>query len=547
MSLGPCALAPRQTVWMETRDGVRLDADLWRPAEPGPFPVLLMRQPYGRSIASTVVYAHPSWYARHGYVVAVQDVRGRGTSEGEFRLLEQELEDGADTLAWAASLPGTTGAIGMYGFSYQGMTQLYAAASGHPALKTICPAMLAYDTYADMAYEGGAFRLQAGMGWGLQLAVEGARRAGDVEAHAALLAAARSLPLGEAVPAMPEVMRRHGRYGHYPDWVAHPSPGPFWDAISPRRVASALTLPALHIGGWYDAMLTGTLACHRDMAARAGAGPQRLVIGPWIHIPWASKVGERELGPAASNRIDLLQLRWFDHWLKGKDTGVLGEPAVSLFEMGGGTWRGFGAWPGAQTNLYLASAGRAGLDPAAGRLETAPRAPAADPIVFDPWRPTPSAGGHAGYPPGPVNRAAIDTRSDVLTFTTPPLDADLHLAGDVAAELFATADQPSFDLSAVLSEVSPDGRVLNLTEGYARIDRPAAPLRIGMRATCARISRGNALRLSVAAGGFPAHPVNGGDGAPPAAARLIDQRIVTVLLRHGADAPSRLMLPVAPP
>ena len=116
------------TVSMSTRDGVRLDADVYRLAGEGPFPVLLMRQPYGRKIASTVVYAHPRWYAAHGYIVAIQDVRGAGTSEGTFKLFEHERADGADAVAWAAALEGGNGRVGMYGFSYQAATQLLALA-----------------------------------------------------------------------------------------------------------------------------------------------------------------------------------------------------------------------------------------------------------------------------------------------------------------------------------------------------------------------------------------------------------------------------------
>jgi putative CocE/NonD family hydrolase len=141
----------------------------------------------------------------------------------------------------------------------------------------------------------------------------------------------------------------------------------------------------------------------------------------------------------------------------------------------------------------------------------------------------------------------VEARSDVLTYTTAPLTEDLHLAGDVSAELYAAADQPSFDLCAVLSEIRPDGRVLNLTEGYARIDDGRSPISISLRATCARLARGSALRLAVSAASFPAHPVNAGDGSPPAATRLIDHRIVTVVVRHGRTAPSRLRLPVVPP
>ena len=116
---------------MYTRDGVRLDADVYRPNAEGPFPVLLMRQPYGRAIASTIVYAHPCWYAAHGYIVVIQDVRGRGSSEGTFTLFENEVADGEDTLKWAAELPGCDGQIGMYGFSYQGMNPAICRANWH--------------------------------------------------------------------------------------------------------------------------------------------------------------------------------------------------------------------------------------------------------------------------------------------------------------------------------------------------------------------------------------------------------------------------------
>ena len=197
------ALAPRRTVSLTTRDGVRLDADLWRPAAAGPFPVLLMRQPYGRDIASTVVWAHPSWYAAQGYVVVVQDVRGRGTSEGDFVPFANEADDGAATLDWAATLPDTTGRIGMYGFSYQGMTQLFAAAGGHPALVCLSPAMAALDTYADFAFEGGAFRLHQNLMWGAQMAAEQARRAGAFDAYAEFIAMSRAVPVSSQVPELP--------------------------------------------------------------------------------------------------------------------------------------------------------------------------------------------------------------------------------------------------------------------------------------------------------------------------------------------------------
>ena len=168
-----------------------------------------------------------------------------------------------------------------------------------------------------------------------------------------------------------------------------------------------------------------------------------------------------------------------------------------------------------------------------------------DIIVYDPWRPTPSVGGHAGHPPGPLDRTHADARSDVLTFTTAPLVHDLHLAGVVRATLRATSDAASFDLHAILSELPEAGGAYELASGYRRVgDAPAAPVEVGMRAVCARIRAGSRLRLSVAAGAFP---VNTGTGQPPAEERLIDQRIITVMLHHGAASGTALHLPMTNP
>lgn len=534
------ALAPRRTVSLTTRDGVRLDADLWRPAGPGPFPVLLMRQPYGRDIASTVVWAHPSWYAAQGYVVVVQDVRGRGTSEGEFVPFASEAADGAATLDWAATLPDTTGRIGMYGFSYQGMTQFFAAAGGHPALACLSPAMAAVDTYADFAYEGGAFRLHQNLMWGAQMAAEQARRAGDPGAFADFIAMSRAVPVSSAIPEMPEAMRRHARYSHYPDWLANPAPGPFWDRLSPRAEDAAPDLPMLLVGGWFDFMLGGALSLHRRRPRST-----RLVVGPWTHLPWGRRVGGRDFGPAAARPMDRLQLAWFDHCLKGAPPPE--GPPVQLYEMGGDRWRGFDAWPEpAAVPFHLASDGLAATDIGSGRLATArPDTAGEDALVFDPFRPTPSEGGHTGPTAGPADRAGIDQRTDVTTFTGAPLGADLHLAGDVAAEVFVACDRPSFDLCAVLSDVAPDGKVWNLTQGIVRVDgQHHQPIRIDMRATCAVLRAGHRPRLSLSAGAFPAYSVNPGTGARAGAAAIHEQRVTTLRIRHGGDAPSRLLLPV---
>ena len=287
----PYRLRPRQTASMITRDGIRLDADIYRPDDPGPFPVLLMRQPYGRAIASTVTYAHPSSYARRGYIVVVQDVRGRGTSEGEFDLLVHEKDDGVDAIEWAAALPDSTGAVGMYGFSYQGSTQLLAAAARPPALRAICPAMPIWDAYADIAYEHGAFRLQSAMSWGIQLAAETARRRRDAAAHQALYAASRNLPLWEVVPARPAVLERLDSDSPYLAWLAHPRRDDYWAARSPCAFLDNCAVPALWISGRYELRSsTGRSAATvispseqpRPSASSSGRGPICRGAGAWV-------------------------------------------------------------------------------------------------------------------------------------------------------------------------------------------------------------------------------------------------------------------------
>lgn len=536
---------PKETASMRTRDGVRLDADIYRPDAEGDFPVLLMRQPYGRAIASTVVYAHPTWYAARGYIVVIQDVRGRGTSEGEFKLFASETEDGFDSVNWAANLPGSTGTVGMYGFSYQGMTQLYAASKRPPALKAICPAMLGSDLYADWAYEGGAFCLQANLGWALQLATETARLRNDEAAYHALLNASRNLPLSDPIPARPEILENLAPDSFYHDWVENSQPGEYWQKLSPNL--DGVDLPMLHIGGWFDTYMRGTLNLYKKMAARS-ACRQQLIVGSWAHLPWGRKVGAADFGAAAASPVDAWQLRWFDQFLKGLDAGLLDEPPISLFEMGSNQWRSFDAWP---TNnfksYYLASTGLASMREDSGTLsETLPETCPEDVFVHDPWRPVPSLGGHATFPAGSFDRSSLDCRTDILTYTSEPLTEDLHLAGDVAVEIWCRADAPSFDLCAVLSEVKPNGSAWNFTQGYARVNpgEKPNPLRLDLQSTCIKIAKGNALRLSLSAACFPAHAVNPGTGATPSQTRLMEARIITITANCGGDSPSQVLLPM---
>ncbi|TWA92841.1 hypothetical protein FBY14_10216 [Azospirillum brasilense] len=544
------AVRPPETVSMRTRDGVRLDADLYRPDGVGPWPALLLRLACGRRTAMTSHYAHPRWYAARGYVVVVQDVRGRGTSEGRFRPFEAEREDGADAVAWAASLPGSNGTVGMYGSGYAGMAQLLALAERPAALRAVVPALAGWDVFTDWATEGGAFRLADAMDWALRCAGESARRLEDGAAYRALLEAIRSLPLDDEIPSRPRVLREYARHCHYDDWLTTPGPGGSWDDLTPRHALSGGVgeVSVLQIGGWYDPRLTGTLAAHEALTAGSD-GTVRLLVGPWdrhgvARAPRTDKSHGDDRAPFDVPSFDALQLGWFERFLKGEMNGAERGGPIRLFDVLERRWRDLPALPPAAQPLHLSSDGLATRR--GGALhDDAPNEAFLDVLVHDPRDPVPTVGGHAVPDAGPRDRAAVDARPDVAVYDTAPLTAPLTLSGLAALEIWVEADAPSFDVSAVLSAVLPDGRVLPLSQGHARVEPGGEqrPMPVALRALCATLPAGSALRLSLAGSCFPAYPVNPGTGAEPGETRLVDAQPITLLIHGGGARPSRLLLP----
>lgn len=527
-----------------TRDGIRLDADIYRPQSDEKLPILLMRQPYGRNIASTVVYAHPRWYAAQGYIVVIQDVRGRGTSEGEFSLFAHEVEDGEDTLAWLADLPGSTGEVGMYGFSYQGMTQLYASASLAPNLKALCPAMIAWDLYRDWATENGAFCLQMNLGWAVQLAAASAQRRGDALVFQELYQRSRQLNFDDTYPANPEWFQRLAPDSFYHDWLRYPADHDYWRNLSPQWLCESVDLPMLHIGGWFDPHLRGNLACFQAMAEKKS--PQKLMIGPWGHFPWGRKASGIDYGPQAVSRIDELQIAWFDAILKGDPKDLWAEPPVQVFELGSHRWQARWDFPmPTGESWYLNSTGLASIQETAGQFGPAQPGPGKiDMLVHDPWRPVPSLAGHASFPGGQAERSGLDARADILTYTSAPLRQPLTLLGLPEVCLDVTSDTPSFDLSVVLAEVRPDGSVYGLSQGYGRFARGRQQrVHFFLQALAARIPSGHGLRLSISGASFPAYDVNPGTGDSSAEAGLIDQQVISLTLALGN---SYCRLPIGP-
>ncbi len=334
-------------------DGTELVSDHYYPpaiADDVSAPTLLVRQPYGRAIATTVTYAQPEWFARHGYNVVIQDVRGRGDSSGRFYPFRDEGSDGAFTIEWLAARPESDGRIGMYGFSYQGMTQLLAAAEQPAGLACIAPAQTAGDLFHGWFYHHGALRLAGTIGWATQMLKTDARRLKLRRASDALEAAWLRLPsLFAHTPyaRIPELNAR-GLPTYYRDWVTHTEPGDYWAAHDISRRYDRIQVPGLHLAGWFDPYLFGSISLYENLVAHAGSDSARanqfLVAGPWVHIPWSQFAGETDFGPAANLDTDALLLRWFNHWLK--DSGEFAhDPKARLFALGENQWHSLDAWP----------------------------------------------------------------------------------------------------------------------------------------------------------------------------------------------------------
>ena len=530
---------------MRTRDGVRLDADVYRPAGPGPHPVLLLRQPYGRRIASTVVYAHPAWYAERGFIVVVQDVRGTGSSEGRFVPYGAEAEDGFDAIAWAAQLPGSSGAVGMYGFSYQGAAQTLALSQSRPALRAIAPAMALWDLHAERIADHGAFPLAGNAYWAAQMGAVVARHRGDAAAYAELAAAGNgAMRFDEVVPADPAVLRRHGALNHYPLWHDAPADDPYFTrASSARLIGSARpALPSLFIGGWFDYHLTGTVAGFKALGGH-------LVIGPWTHLNWTRRGAGGEFGPAAEGDMDRMQAGFFAHALRNEDPpGWMLDGRVHLFDIGAKAWRVMDGWPGERRAvLHLGGDGLAATREDGGTLTPDPPDAGRERFVHDPWRPVPAFGLAHSAGQGWSDRAVLDTRFDVACFTGAPAEMPVTHAGEPAVLLHIETDAAAFDVNVTLSVVTRDGRVMAVAQGHACVMSGATPedgLRITLRPLCLTLQPGERLRLSVAGACFPAFPVNPGTGTHPRVATAMEAVAIGYAIRCGVHG-SRLEMPLA--
>lgn len=552
------------------RDGTVLRADVYSPDAPGDYPVLLLRIPYDKSIAQSIVYHHPSWYARHGYLVVVQDTRGRYTSDGDFDPLRYEAEDGYDTVQWAAQLPNSTGRVGTYGFSYAGATQLLAATQRPPALTCCAPGFTSSDYYEDWTYEGGALNLAFIVSWTVQLlAIPDALRRGQHDVAAAIARRAADFPAlyRERPLAQFPLLAGTEVAQFFFDWLEHDRRDDYWKEISLEHRYDDITVPCLHFGGWYDTFSPGTVNNYAELARRAGDRTERhrLIMGPWVHIPWAPIVGGHDFGAEAINRINELQLHWFDHWLKDQPTDL--GPPVRLFVIGANTWLEADSWPPPQTTVqewFLHSDGRANSLSGTGELtNSTPAGEPPDVYVYDPGNPTPSAGGRSCCdatvtPMGPACQHEVEIRNDVLIYSTPPLEQPMRVIGDVRLVLHAATSAVDTDWVVRLVDVGEDGSTINVSQGLLRaryrqgLDSPnllepgaCYDYNISLGPACWEFAAGHRLRVQITSSDFPAHDINPNNGQRVGNTGPLDGVVATQVIYHDNQHPTRLLVPVA--
>jgi putative CocE/NonD family hydrolase len=542
------------------RDGTVLRADVYRPAAEGRFPVLLSRGPYDKRIRMDGLLDCVQM-ARSGYVVVLQDTRGRFASDGEWVPWKHERHDGYDSVEWAAGLPGSNGRVGMFGPSYLGSTQWSAAIAGAPSLKAIAPFVTWSDPENGLMFRGGAIEHGLNTFWTLLQAMGQIPKDGlDPQTTMGKIFATLTdmdsladttywqLPSG-GLPALKA--------------IGHPDIGVDRALVDPSTTQDsrvegsydAVELPSLNFAGWYDVFLQGSLDNYAAM--RRQGRTARLVAGPFDHFTIGNllkggQIGEVNFGlmtllPGGQSFTDIHR-EWYDHWLKDEPATHAHGSGVLLFVMGTNQWRVEPDWPLAravETPVYLTSEAALSWEaPSASEDSTE--------FTYDPADPVITRGGNLvmspEFPPGPFDQRDVEMRDDVLIFTSTPMDADVEITGKVTATLFAATDGPSTDWVVRLCEVDDRGVSRNLIDGITRAH--TEPHRIDevtvdMWSTSVVIKAGHRLRVQVTSSNFPRWDRNLNTGEP--LTESTEMRVARQRIFHDDRRPSRLTLPVIPP
>jgi putative CocE/NonD family hydrolase len=574
-----------QDVMIPMRDGVRLHTKVFAPVDVSdPVPILMQRTPYGTegTVVGGLLGPSPR-FDRAGYVFVHQDVRGQHGSEGEWRILfpprdpddpeaTDERTDTWDTIEWLlANVTGHNGRVGMWGISYPAWQVAMAMSEAHPALVAVSPQASPNDMFlGDDIHHNGAFRLTYTFGWVAFMAAE----RGEVDrqevlpllgrdAYALFRGAGSAAAIGE---------RFFG--GGVPAWnesMAHPDRDEYWSRRTVGELFDDVRPAALHVAGWFDAEdFRGPLDLYALSERDDHEDHNVLVVGPWQHGGWSgqgpqdgSTLGELSFGePTATWFQEVVEFPFFEHHLRGGDDPNL--PEVFAFETGGNVWHELDAWPprGTTTHpLHLRADGILSIEPPAdGEGFTAFESDPADPVPYS---------AHMPVFPGPLymveDQRFLDTRDDVLTFVTEPLEQDLVLAGapEVTLEVSTTGTDADWvvKLIDVWPEDEPDRAVAgdwtivtgDIFRARYRHDfatpTPLEPeavteIRFPLPDRLHRFGVGHCIAVQVHGSWFPLYDVNPQTYVDVYHAEPEDYRSATQRVFHGAQGRSVVALPV---
>lgn len=547
------------------RDGVKLYADIYLPEAPGKYPVIVTRTPYGTQRDGVSDEMIP--FAQNGFAVVMQDVRGRYESEGKWEPFRNEGRDGYDTIEWAAKQPWSNGKVGSQGGSYLGHVQWAAMSQNPPSLVTAIPRVASTSIYHNWAYFGGAYRLSFNFGWGV---VRMPHRIMQPQHWHTSLATPDELRYETILWSLPlktgDLSSSNTTVQHYRDWIDHASYDAYWKEISDEEHFDKVKVPLYTQGGWFDIFLAGTIRGYEGVRAKGSEEAKRAVkmwIGPWGHGP-SQKFGEVDFGPTANLTHPPRELRWYNRYLKGEQNGVDQEPRVEIFYMGVNKWKGHEDWPIPGTDfkpLYLASNGAANSLRGDGSLAwSKANGKASDTYHYDPMNPVSTLGGNncCGTPTlaGPYDQRPIESRSDVLVYSTPILTDPVAIAGPVKMKLSAATDGPDTDWVVKLVDVYPNGYAMNIAEGILRaryrkgLDKPellkaneAYEFEVDMVGTANVFQPGHRIRVDVTSSNFPQFDRNLNTGENGSSAKV---RVAKNTVFHSGERASAIILPVVP-
>jgi putative CocE/NonD family hydrolase len=545
------------------RDGVLLAMDLLRPDVPGRFPTVLLRTPYNK-VKTLSAPQHRSFYeqlARRGYIVAVQDVRGRFNSDGVFDPYRQEHEDGFDTVEWLARQDWCDGNVGMIGRSYVGQTQWFAASHAPQALKAIIPtASPPGHPFLNEPIWGGAVLL-AMAEWMVSMG----RRCEQLPGLQGLFT--QDCPYFEALPLSRLAESAGVASAWWQEWLSHPTYDDYWRSCGYEQHWSQITVPALNVTGWWDMNFLGAPRNFEGMRAHGATQEaregQRLVIGPWPHwVNQSRTLSGVDFGPGAVTELDRYTLRFLDYWLRGaQDNGLREEGRVHVFVVGANEWWEADDWPlpgTQQTEFYLHSGGGANTHRGDGTLSReSPRDEPYDEYEADPLDPVRTLW---NLHEGPVDDRPMSARADVLCYTSEILQRPLDAVGPVKAVLYASSSAKDCDWHVRLIDVHPNGPARFLCHGVLRARfrqgyeravflEPGSVerLEIDMTATGVRFLPGHRIRVQIASAWFSRFDRNPQTDAlnwmiDPRAPEIARQRIY-----HDGQHASHITLPVISP